>query len=199
MKKAIRILIVLIFIILIFAVIISFCDFSYVNTLKISALYGVSLIALITLALYIIEQYYVAIIDRYHKIVNSCKRCVLNILNRFKIELSEDNELDLLSPTENASLQYVTMLKRAIVNPNVNNIAISGSYGSGKSSIIKTFQKLYPKYKCLNLSLANFAEEHEVEGKRIVVEDQDGNKTITKEYTPDTIIDLKNASHILYK
>lgn len=197
MKKAIRILIVLIFIILIFAVIISFCDFSYVNTLKISALYGVSLIALITLALYIIEQYYVAIIDRYHKIVNSCKRCVLNILNRFKIELSEDNELDLLSPTENASLQYVTMLKRAIVNPNVNNIAISGSYGSGKSSIIKTFQKLYPKYKCLNLSLANFAEEHEVEGKRIVVEDQAGNKTITKEYTPDTIIDLNKLEYSL--
>ena len=46
----------------------------------------------------------------------------------------------------------------------------------------------------IQTKINEFAEEHEVEGRRIVVEDQDGNKTITKEYSPDTIIDL-NKNH----
>lgn len=67
--------------------------------------------------------------------------------------------LNLLAPRMVDKSEYVTILKSAIDNEDVRNVAISGTYGSGKSSIIKTFEKNYPKYKCLNLSLAAFAEE----------------------------------------
>ena len=67
--------------------------------------------------------------------------------------------LDLLSPQIVDKSEYVSILKSAIDDEDVRNVAISGTYGSGKSSIIKTFERNYPKYKCLNLSLAAFAEE----------------------------------------
>lgn len=67
--------------------------------------------------------------------------------------------MDLLAPRIVDKSEYVSILKSAIDDKDVRNVAISGTYGSGKSSIIKTFERHYPKYKCLNLSLAAFAEE----------------------------------------
>ncbi len=71
----------------------------------------------------------------------------------------ESESLDLLAPRIVDKSEYVSILKSAIDDKDVRNVAISGTYGSGKSSIIKTFERYYPKYKCLNLSLAAFAEE----------------------------------------
>lgn len=73
--------------------------------------------------------------------------------------LPKSKPLDLLAPQIIDKSEYVSILKSAIDNEDVRNVAISGTYGSGKSSIIKTFERNYPKYKCLNLSLAAFAEE----------------------------------------
>lgn len=58
---------------------------------------------------------------------------------------------------------YLTSLKNALDSEHVNNIAITGSYGSGKSTILKTFQFLYPKpeYEYLNISLASFCDNKE--------------------------------------
>lgn len=72
---------------------------------------------------------------------------------------SKPESLSLLAPRIVDKSEYVSILKSAIDDEDVRNVAISGPYGSGKSSIIKTFEKNYPKYKCLNLSLAAFAEE----------------------------------------
>ena len=41
---------------------------------------------------------------------------------------------------------------------NIKNVALAGAYGSGKSSILKTFEKKYKnKYEFLNISLADFS------------------------------------------
>jgi hypothetical protein len=55
--------------------------------------------------------------------------------------------------------EYATALKDALENTKVKNIAISGSYGSGKSSFIKTFEKVNPQYKFLDISLATFKQK----------------------------------------
>ncbi|RUM24617.1 ATP-binding protein [Rhizobium vallis] len=47
---------------------------------------------------------------------------------------------------------------KATNNPNVSNIALTGPYGSGKSSIIKTFRKKYGR-PVLQISLAAFLPE----------------------------------------
>lgn len=58
-------------------------------------------------------------------------------------------------------LPYLENLKQAIDTESINNIAITGSYGSGKSTILKTFRYQYPEYEYLNISLASFKENKE--------------------------------------
>ncbi|MGV8946722.1 MAG: hypothetical protein ACOH1N_09860 [Lutibacter sp.] len=55
--------------------------------------------------------------------------------------------------------KYSDIIKYAVENTNTKNVALTGPYGSGKSSILKTFEDKYPKYKYLNISLATFDEK----------------------------------------
>lgn len=71
-----------------------------------------------------------------------------------------------LSPSDSIDDKklYSNMILWGIKNPNVTNIAITGPYGSGKSSIIRTFQKRNPKFRSVNISLASFDELKDSEG-----------------------------------
>jgi len=62
-----------------------------------------------------------------------------------------------LAPTDEADKNgvYAEALKYAMGNKRVFNIALTGPYGSGKSSIIKSFLKRFPR-RALNISLAAF-------------------------------------------
>ena len=61
-----------------------------------------------------------------------------------------------LAPTKEAENieAYISALNWAIKEQDINNIALTGSYGSGKSSILKTYQGKSKKPKrFLNISL----------------------------------------------
>ena len=66
-----------------------------------------------------------------------------------------------LTPTDDAQdcEPYLGALSWALKQDDVHNIAISGPYGSGKSSVIKTFFRKNPTYKYITISLANFKDE----------------------------------------
>lgn len=51
---------------------------------------------------------------------------------------------------------YLDKLNETIDTKGINNIALTGGYGSGKSTIIGTFKELNPQYEFLNISLASF-------------------------------------------
>ena len=65
-----------------------------------------------------------------------------------------------LTPVDDADQNgtYTKALSFALENSRIKNIALSGPYGSGKSSIIRTFEK-NSDYKFLNISLASFKED----------------------------------------
>jgi len=65
-----------------------------------------------------------------------------------------------LTPVDNADPDrcYTKALSFALENRRIKNIALSGPYGSGKSSIIRTYEK-NSDYKFLNISLASFKED----------------------------------------
>ena len=50
-------------------------------------------------------------------------------------------------------------LDYALTQQNIHNIAVTGNYGSGKSSVLASYAKKRLKRKCLNISLATFAME----------------------------------------
>lgn len=65
-----------------------------------------------------------------------------------------------LTPVDDADSDgiYTDALSFALETPRIKNIALSGPYGSGKSSIIRTYEK-NSDYKFLNISLASFKED----------------------------------------
>lgn len=69
-------------------------------------------------------------------------------------------------------MPYVKRIHDGVKNPDVTNIALMGSYGSGKSTIIKNFEFLYPNYKVLNLSLGSYSKQ-ELENQDANVEEID--------------------------
>jgi ABC-type dipeptide/oligopeptide/nickel transport system ATPase subunit len=72
-----------------------------------------------------------------------------SILSMAPKVLTEEKELKLIKP-------YLSSLNQALLDKNITNIAITGNYGSGKSTILKTFQQNNPQYTFLNISLASF-------------------------------------------
>lgn len=104
-----------------------------------------------------------------HKSYQKCiRRLFINLgrkISRWKLEKTSEKQISLLSPVDDFERhkEYVVRLKSAINKPNVFNIALTGSYGAGKSSIIKTFKTFYPEYHYVNVSLASFVEARQPE------------------------------------
>lgn len=101
-------------------------------------------------------------VSAYNKVLLFLQKSLSKIFEKWAIQLkaklnTENEEYHHLAPTFLEKSKYVSILKLQIDNPHIKNMAISGPYSSGKSSIIHTFQLSYPQYKCLNLSLAAFA------------------------------------------
>ena len=130
----------------------------------------VTIISIIAFSLFALEVLVCHFGKTWNFIISYCKAKLLELLDvvadKFEqyskqlMALQQKPEpLNLLAPRMVDKSEYVSILKSAIDDEDVKNVALSGTYGSGKSSIIKTFEKNYPKYKCLNLSLAAFAEE----------------------------------------
>ncbi|WP_426484564.1 hypothetical protein [Flavobacterium sp. 2] len=92
---------------------------------------------------------------------------VINLLTNWYKKLSKANNLINLqnfedfTPTtlKDKDDNYSDVLKYSIENPNTKNVALTGPYGSGKSSILKTFESKNLDYKYLNISLATFDEK----------------------------------------
>lgn len=110
------------------------------------------------------------------RIAVNCSRKI----NRWKLEETDERQISLLSPIDDFKRhkEYIIRLKNAIAQPNVFNIALTGSYGAGKSSILKTFKAYYPEYHYVNVSLASFIEvnlsdsDTTVKGKQDSFEEQ---------------------------
>ncbi|MEQ9040832.1 MAG: ATP-binding protein [Silicimonas sp.] len=85
-----------------------------------------------------------------------------------------------LAPTSNADPKgiYSTALAFATTNDNVHNIALTGPYGSGKSSVINTFLKGY-KGNYLRISLASFLPDSE--GKQLAIDPQEIERSILQQ------------------
>ncbi|MBD0833732.1 YobI family P-loop NTPase [Aestuariibaculum sediminum] len=80
-----------------------------------------------------------------------------------KQENQEQNHVSLFNSLSPKSLNpdnvkiYLEALTKGVEDKDINNIALTGSYGSGKSSLIKTFEETTKgKFSFLKISLASF-------------------------------------------
>jgi hypothetical protein len=117
------------------------------------------------------------------------------------VKLSENpNHFVDLTPTSDLlkSKSYLEALKWALENKQVYNIAIAGPYGSGKSSILKAFEKTNPQFNYLNISLATFQEDIDsIEGDTEVAKLENLEESIASgEKTPASAIRKKVKAKI---
>lgn len=63
-----------------------------------------------------------------------------------------------------SSQRYERELLSALANDQVRNIAITGEYGAGKSSVIRTFVDRHPEFNFAFISLAAFGKERDQAG-----------------------------------
>lgn len=77
-------------------------------------------------------------------------------------KMNNDYKLELLTPLDKKDdervAKYLKHINEAIEREEVKNLALTGVYGSGKSTIIKSYKCKYPDKKFLNISLASFDE-----------------------------------------
>ncbi|OYX86521.1 MAG: hypothetical protein B7Y83_01120 [Flavobacteriales bacterium 32-34-25] len=121
------------------------------------------------------------------KFLNKTIGWLQSIHSSFSNDNLENNAYSSLSPIDNSDEdgKYSEALLWALKNrkkEDIKNIALTGPYGSGKSSILKTFQKNYKDcdLKFLNISLATFKEEKKVDSQKKENENNkpDGEKNI---------------------
>ena len=91
-----------------------------------------------------------------YRSINSHLKCEGEV----EMEAQVKKKIDLVSNSpivdEKSYGDYVEVLHEKICDKDVKNIGIIAPYGAGKSSLIKTYQKQYPKEKSFTISLANF-------------------------------------------
>ena len=91
-------------------------------------------------------------------IKNKKKKKIKQKLKEFMKNKEIDNSQN-LEPLDNIHLTgYKEALDHAFNDDKIKNIAITGSYGSGKSSILYTYEKDNPKLKFIYISFLHFKE-----------------------------------------
>lgn len=113
--------------------------------------------------------------------------------------MKENKELNFkkLTPVDNVNLStYKQAIDFAINSVDINNIAISGAYGSGKSSVIESYKKQDSKNKYLTISLAHFeSDDKDIENVEKALEKKIINQLVHKvpaEKIPLTNFKLKS-------
>lgn len=96
---------------------------------------------------------------------------------------------------EEKAYQSVKDIAERLSKGDATNIALTGPYGSGKSSILITLKEDYPEYKFLNISLATLKpDESKVEND----EEEDKEDSVTK-LNLDRLIEYSILQQLIYK
>lgn len=138
---------------------------------------------------------------------------IIDRFSNWKLRLENSNKekenpfgFEDLTPLDNLDQddhkEYFEALRWAISNKeNIKNIAITGTYGSGKSSIIRTFEKNYRhQYKFLNISLASFTNKIKEDDISVPEENLDDSKNeISPKKYLNRLIERSILQQIFYK
>ena len=100
------------------------------------------------------------------KLLVFLKQQILEICQRLINRLTKNNRtssFNSLMPKENVDISNYREALDYIFNSKevIKNVAILGAYGSGKSSIITTYEKQHPEYSFIHVSLAHFTNNLE--------------------------------------
>lgn len=108
-----------------------------------------------------------------------------NLLNKNHMDNSEkykEFNFQKLTPAKVENMKcYQEALDFAFNDPDIKNIAVTGAYSAGKSSIIETYKSLKKDKRFINISLANFEKNNKSEEVVGMTNDEKNRKSQLKE------------------
>jgi len=108
-------------------------------------------------------------------VVDIMLKNIFNKKNSDEINMLSPISLDLKSRGEDGRWEYLDRLNKAIYSEDGYNIAISGSYGTGKSSIVKTYiKRLKKESKSLTINIGSFLKTSSLNN---IKNDEEANKS----------------------
>lgn len=126
--------------------------------------------------------------------------CKLN--SKFKITTEKVSDsantitFEKLTPTHIDNLGiYKDALDFALNSDDVKNIAITGDYGAGKSSVLLTYEDLHPERKFVHISLAHFGEDNKDNINSKELTNQDSNQT----HINESVIEGKILNQLIHQ
>ena len=91
--------------------------------------------------------------------INECTSSYLKKQSKNQTNTPIHYSFRTLTPTDDVDMRvYEDALNYAFEDKEVKNIALSGSYGSGKSSVLKSYTKKHKALNFMHISLAHFEE-----------------------------------------
>lgn len=123
--------------------------------------------------------------------INNLKNKIIKKLRLDKKIDIDNSEYKSLNPINDLPIdnEHIKALHFGINDKAIKNIALTGPYGSGKSSIINSYIKNYPKEKAINISLANFNSNNQSVKKENEISNENEINTENKE---DNVEDINN-------
>ena len=93
--------------------------------------------------------------------------------------------------------QGVLDIERRLREGDATNIALTGPYGSGKSSILITLKEDFPKYNYLNISLATLTPSDNLAKDKLPEIDKNSNEDLSK-LNQDRLIEYSILQQLIY-
>lgn len=113
-----------------------------------------------------------------------------NVISLAPKVLTKEEDIKIIQP-------YMDELECSLKEEGITNIAVTGAYGSGKSTIIKTFQNIHCEYEYLNVSLASFSDNDENGKKKGSIINADGEEDSIDQVTFNTNLERRLEISIL--
>ena len=105
-----------------------------------------------------------------------------------------------LTPIKDVDLKvYKEALDFVFGNNEIKNIAITGSYSAGKSSVVESYKKYVSDKKFLHISLANFERYDQVETKEDSRQEQEEKNNDIKSYIKESVLEGKILNQLLHQ
>ena len=124
-------------------------------------------------------------------------------MNGNQSDIIDINTQESLQPkrisSEKKAYQSVLDIEERLRKGDATNIALTGPYGSGKSSILITLKEDYPEYNYLNISLATLKPSDAIAKEQKEKSTGEDNEEILSKLNLDRLIEYSILQQLIYK